>query len=76
MDVRVDRRHTRNKAPRAPSLLLELVCCCPVGGPSRSGATLRSQPMVRMAAASLIFGDRRLAIRLVVVCCIASSDCL
>ncbi len=73
--MRVDRRHTRNRAPRAPSLLLELLCC-PVGGPSRSGATLRSQPMVRMAAASLIFGDRRLAIRLVVICCIASSDCL
>lgn len=74
MDTRVERRHTRNKAPRAPSLVPELEWL--VAGPSRSGATLRSQPIVRIAVASLIFGDLRLAMRLVLICCMAASDCL
>lgn len=75
MDTSVDRRHTRNKAPRALSLLLKLVE--PAGPkPSKSGVTLRSQPIVRIAMASLMLGDLRLMIRPVLNCCMAASDCL
>lgn len=74
METRVARRQTRNKAPRVPSLFpglpsLDLVL-------SSSGATLRSQPMVRIAAASLMFWVLRLAIRLDVIWRMAASVCL
>lgn len=62
----------RKSAPRAPSRLLAALLERLVL--SRSGATRRSQPIVRMAAASLMFWERKEDMRLEVISCIASSD--
>ena len=80
IETSVLRRQTRNSAPRAPSRLPATAAdggwrdCVKVLS-SRSGAILRSQPVMRMADASLMFWERRLAIKDVVICCMASSAC-
>lgn len=58
--------HTRNNAPRLPSLPLL----------SNSGATRRSQEIVRMAEASLREVVRREEMSCVVMACMASSACV
>ena len=63
---RFARRHTRKSEPRLPSL----------AGPAlSSGATRRSQEIVRIAAASLSVLLRREVIRLVAISCMAESAC-
>ena len=74
MELRVESRQIRKSAPRAPSLLLPaLLGGLDRFGVSRSGATRRSQPIVRIAAASFMFWERREDMRLDVISCIASS---
>lgn len=77
---RLWRRQTRKSEPRAPSrALFELVDSelavereVDVGG-FNSGATLRSQLIVRIALASFKLFPRRLAIKFVHISCIAVS---
>lgn len=53
-----------------------IVDCVEFGAGSSSGATRRSHEMVRIALASLSEFVLKLAMRLVVMSCIASSACL
>ena len=64
------RRQIRKRAPRLPSLFGVML-----GEGERSGVMRRRKFMVRRAVASLIVGERRVLIRVVVISCIAVSAC-
>lgn len=80
--MRLWRRQTRKREPRAPSrVLFELVDIEfvvereIVDGGFNSGATRRNQLIVLIALASFKLFPRRLAIRFVHISCIAVSAC-